>query len=351
MNVTIRLEGNEYEEGSAAHLEKIDEMHKAEIAKHTKTHVQDIHERKDLEDRTKVLSEELKDGVREQTAALADANAATQQSEDHFRLLVNGVKDYALYMLDPSGNVASWNVGAERIKGYKACEIVGKHLSVFYQSKDVEDGQPQKNLVTAAQTGRAEQEGRRVRKDGSTFWANVVLSPINDSTGVLIGFAKITRDLTERRDLELQLHQSQKMEAIGSLAGGVAHDFNNLLTVILNCTGFALAGLHEGDPLKDDLLEVTKAAERAAALTHQLLAFSRNQVLQPVVLNLNHVASGIEKMLRRILGEDIDFVQVLEPDLGLTLADPGQIEQVLMNLVVNARDAVSYTHLTMPTKR
>jgi signal transduction histidine kinase len=155
------------------------------------------------------------------------------------------------------------------------------------------------------------------------------------------------RDVTERRQaeakrekLEEQLRASQKMEAIGSLAGGVAHDFNNLLSVILSYTVFAMKGVREGDPIRDDLLEVKKAGERAAALTRQLLAFGRKQVLQPVPLDLNQIATGVEKMLRRILGEDIDLVQTLHPGIGLTFADPGQIEQVLMNLVVNARDAM-----------
>jgi two-component system cell cycle sensor histidine kinase/response regulator CckA len=141
--------------------------------------------------------------------------------------------------------------------------------------------------------------------------------------------------------LEEQLRAAQKMEAIGSLAGGIAHDFNNLLSVILSYAGFAMDAVPESDPIQNDLLEVKKAGERAAALTRQLLAFSRKQVLQPVPLSLNQIAAGVEKMLRRILGEDIDFVQTVAPDLGLTLADPGQIEQVLMNLVVNARDAMA----------
>ncbi|HUW41730.1 MAG TPA: ATP-binding protein, partial [Rectinemataceae bacterium] len=172
-------------------------------------------------------------------------------------------------------------------------------------------------------------------------------APLLDAERNNFGRVWYFRDITAakqaeqvRIDLEAQLRGAQKLEAIGSLAGGVAHDFNNLLSVILSYTGFALKALSEGDPTRDDLLEVKKAAERAAALTRQLLAFSRKQVLQPLPLDLNQIAAGIEKMLRRILGEDIDLVQALAPDLGLVMADPGQIEQVLMNLVVNARDAM-----------
>ena len=143
-----------------------------------------------------------------------------------------------------------------------------------------------------------------------------------------------------RSSLEEQLRQTQKMDAIGSLAGGIAHDFNNLLAVIRTYVGFALETLTEGDPLHDDLLEVDKAGQRAADLTSQLLAFGRKQMLQPVPLDMNGVVRGLEKMLRRILGEDIELVHDLTPDLGVVRADPGQLEQVIMNVVVNARDAM-----------
>jgi PAS domain S-box-containing protein len=340
----IALDGKDYEEGSVAHLDKIDEMHKAEIAEHTKTHVRDITERKDFEHSTRTRNEEL-DSVRERTAAvadakLADANVATRQSEDRFRLLVNGVKDYAICMLDPSGNVASWNAGAERIKGYTAEEIIGKNLSVFYEPADAKDGRPQANLTVAAETGRAEDEGRRVRKDGSTFWANVVLSPIHDSAGVLLGFAMIARDLTERRHLEEQLQQSQKLEAIGSLAGGVAHDFNNLLSIILSYSEMLAADLKEGDPMRDDLGEIRGAGLRAVALTRQLLAFSRRQVLQPKIVDLAEIIGGMEKMLRRLIGEDVELIVSGASGLGKIIVDPGQVEQIIMNLAVNARDAM-----------
>lgn len=144
----------------------------------------------------------------------------------------------------------------------------------------------------------------------------------------------------EQKHLQEQLRSAQKLEAIGTLAGGVAHDFNNMLTVILTYTGFAIDSLSPDDPLREDLIEARTAAERAAGLTRQLLAFGRKQVLQPVLLNLNRVAAGIESMLRLLLGADIDFVLKLSPALGTILADPAQIEQVLMNLVVNARDAM-----------
>jgi PAS domain S-box-containing protein len=182
-------------------------------------------------------------------------------------------------------------------------------------------------------------------KDGRTF--DRYSAPMIGADGKHFGRVWHFRDITarkqaeaEREKLEERLRLSQRLEAVGSLAGGVAHDFNNLLSVILCCTEFAMAKVREEDHVRNELWEVKKAGERAVSLTRQLLAFSRKQVLQPVVLNLNQIAAGVEKMLRRILGEDIDYVQVLAPDLGRVRADPGQIEQVLMNLVVNARDAM-----------
>jgi PAS domain S-box-containing protein len=172
-------------------------------------------------------------------------------------------------------------------------------------------------------------------------------SPCRAPDGSVCSAAVSIRDITDRKQaeaerekLEEQFRASQKLEAIGSLAGGIAHDFNNLLSVILCCTEFAMVRVRDDDQARDELLEVKKAGERAVALTRQILAFSRKQVLRPVVLNLNQITAGVEKMLRRILGEDVDYRQVLAPDLGMVWADPGQIEQVLMNLVVNARDAM-----------
>jgi len=263
-----------------------------------------------------------------------------QQSEDLFRLLVNGVKDYAIYMLDAAGNVTSWNAGAEHINGYKSDEVLGKNFSLFYEHADAKSGRPQEALAIAARTGHAEEEGWRVRKDGSMFWASGVLSPMHDSSGVLLGFAKITRDLTERRKLEEQLNQAQKLEATGSLAAGVAHDFNNVLSVVLSYSELLGAGLKAGDPMLEDLNQIRAAGLRAAALTRQLLAFGRQQALQSQIVDLTAVVGTMENMLRRLIGEDVTLTTLCAPSLGKVLVDPGQIEQVIMNLVVNARDAM-----------
>ena len=160
-------------------------------------------------------------------------------NERQFRMLVESVVDYALYMLDPNGIVANWNTGGQRIKGYTPAEIVGQHFSRFYTDADRASGKPARALQIARETGRYEEEGWRVRKDGSFFWASVVIDPIRDDDGTLIGYAKITRDISERREAQLalervqrQLAESQKMDALGQLTGGVAHDFNNLLMVV-----------------------------------------------------------------------------------------------------------------------
>ena len=274
----------------------------------------------------------------DQTNALAEAKRALGESEDRFLRLMKGAKDYALYMLDATGCVASWNAGAQLIDGYSAQEIVGKPLSTFYCHADC--ARAQQNLDVAAATGRAEEEGWRVRRNGSKFWASVVLSAIHDPAGVLLGFAKITRDLTERKNWQDQLHQAQKLEAIGSLAAGVAHDFNNLLSVILSYSELLQQDLNAEDPMRADLHEIQTAGMLAVTLTRRLLAVGRQQVLQPKTLDLCRIVASMEVMLRRLLGEELELVMTLAPDCGKILVDPGQIEQVVMNLAINARDAM-----------
>lgn len=384
-----------------------------------------------------------------------------KRDEDRFGLLVEGVKDYAIYLMDAKGYVTSWNPGAERILGYSSEEAVKLHYTDFFTPQDVERGIPQSELERAAREGRSEDEGWRVRKDRSRFWANGVLTALFDGEGRLRGFGKVARDMTERRrteamlrsivdnaidgivtidehgivhsfneaackmfgyqaseivgenvrilmpepyhsehdrylsnylrtgvakvigigrevegrhkdgstfpirlaisefysddkrmftgiiedlternKLEEQLRQSQKMEAIGQLAGGVAHDFNNLLTIIRGYSELLLNMLPIGEAAHGMVSEILDAGERASSLTQQLLAFSRRSVLAPRILNLNDIVARTEKMLRRLIGEDIALSTVFDPQLRRIKVDPSQIEQVILNLVVNARDAM-----------
>jgi PAS domain S-box-containing protein len=209
------------------------------------------------------------------------AQEALRASEERFRLLVESVTDYAIYMLDPVGTITSWNPGAQRFKGYTADEILGQNFSRFYSEEDRMAGVPSRALETASREGRFEAEGWRIRKDGSRFWASVVIDSIRNPMGTLIGFAKITRDLTERREAQLALEeareaifQSQKMDAIGKLTGGVAHDFNNLLAVIMGSLDLARQRLQTGADISRYIDNAMTAADRGAILTQRMLAFA-----------------------------------------------------------------------------
>jgi PAS domain S-box-containing protein len=279
-----------------------------------------------------------------------EAEELLRASEERFRLLVEGVRDYSILMLDAAGRILTWNAGAERIHGYGAAEIIGRHFSAFHPPEDVAAGRTA-GLLSRAAAGRVEDEGWRVRKDGTRFWAGVVFTAVRDEAGGFRGFAKITRDLTERKRLEDQFRQAQKMEAVGRLAGGVAHDFNNLLTVINGYGQILLEQLPESDPNRELVQQMTHAGERAAGLTAQLLAFSRRTIIEPKVLNLNEVVAQSERLLRRMIGEDIALGTVLAPDLARVKADPTQVEQIVVNLAVNARDAMPHGgKLTIETR-
>ncbi|MFC0204580.1 GAF domain-containing protein [Novosphingobium soli] len=289
------------------------------------------------------LNATLERRIEQRTEEIRAAFEQLEESERRFRILVDGVSDYAIYMLDADGYITNWNAGAERIKGYTAQEIVGRHLSTFYTPRDREAGMPARTLETARRTGKFEAEGWRLRRDGTEFWASVVVDAIRDEEGTLIGFAKITRDLTERRAVEERLRQSQKMEAVGQLTGGIAHDFNNLLTVISGNLDIAARVLGDGEGTaraRRSIGNAMKGAERAAALTQRLLAFARRQPLSPEPLDLDTLVAGMSELLNRALGELVKLDVAGTPGLWPVEADPNQMENALINLAVNARDAM-----------
>ncbi|MFL9825571.1 PAS domain S-box protein [Rhodoplanes sp. SY1] len=279
------------------------------------------------------------------------AQEALRESERQFRLLVKGVTDYALFMLDPNGIVTNWNAGAEAIKGYAADEIVGHHFSRFYTEEERAAGFPARALQRAADEGRYEAEGWRVRKDGRPFWAHVVIDAIRDEDGALVGFAKITRDVTERREAqtalqraEAQRARAQKMEALGQLTGGVAHDFNNLLMIVGGHLK-TLQALAAGDLPPDDP-KIVRAVEaigiatrRGGALTRQLLTFSRRQTLNPVVIRIDERLDDFRAMLESSIGDATTLALQAVKATWPVKVDISELELALLNLVVNARDA------------
>jgi PAS domain S-box-containing protein len=272
---------------------------------------------------------------------------ALRESERHFRLLVSGVTDYALYMLDPNGIVTSWNPGAMRIKGYSAEEIIGQHFSRFYFEGDRAAGVPARALATAGQTGRYEAEGWRVRKDGSFFWASVIIDAIHDEQGALVGFAKITRDITERREaqanlerVQSQLAEAQKMDALGQLTGGVAHDFNNLLMIVSGHIQL-LKKQVAGDAKSTRAAEAIElAAQRGASLTRQLLTFSRRQRVNPSAIVLSEQIESFREVLASGVGGGERLGVHIPAATWPVKVDVSEFEIALVNLVVNARDAM-----------
>jgi PAS domain S-box-containing protein len=276
------------------------------------------------------------------------AEAALRASQEQFRLLVQGVTDYAIYLLSPEGKISSWNAGAQRIKGYAPEEIIGKHFSQFYTEEDRAAALPQKALEIAAREGRYEKEGWRIRKDGTKFWANVVIDTVRNPDGSLLGFAKITRDITERMTAQQALDQTrealiqaQKMEAIGHLTGGVAHDFNNLLMAIQGSLELLQRRLPKDDPKIARLLDnAVQGAQRGAALTQRMLAFARRQDLKLVALRVPELVQGMTELLQSSLGAAIQVETRFLLNLPKAYADPNQLELAILNLAMNARDAM-----------
>ena len=278
----------------------------------------------------------------------AGGGASDQRfADEQFRILVQGVVDYAIYMLDPEGCVHTWNSGAERIKGYAADEIVGRHFSVFYTDADRQAGEPARGLAHALAHGRFENKAWRVRKDGTLFWAHVVIDRIDDDQGGLIGFAKITRDATEvlraeeaLEDMRKALLQAQKMEAIGQLTGGIAHDFNNILQVITGNLQLLMQDVGDAPRAQVRVRNAMAGVERGSTLASQLLAFGRRQPLAPRVINPGRLVRAMDDLLRRTLGEGVEVETVVSGGLWNASVDPTNLESAILNLAINARDAM-----------
>jgi PAS domain S-box-containing protein len=285
------------------------------------------------------------------TRDLTERKAAEQvlhRSEEQFRLLVQGVSDYAIYLLDLEGNITSWNLGAQRIKGYFANEIIGQHFSRFYTDEDRAAGLPQLALETVRNHGRFEKEAWRVRKDGSRFWAHVIIDPIRDDQGNAIGYAKITRDISERRKAEEELQkarefslQAQKLEAIGQLTGGIAHDFNNLLMAVLGSLELLRKRLSD-DPKSIALLEnAAQGAQRGTTLTKRMLAFARNYEMKKEAIDIPTLVHGMKELVERSMGPSFNMEIRFPLSLNAVEADANQLELALLNLSLNARDAMA----------
>jgi two-component system, cell cycle sensor histidine kinase and response regulator CckA len=279
-----------------------------------------------------------------QRAARREAERALRESEQQVRLLLDSTGE-GIFGVDQRGRCTFANRAAVNMLGYsESGMLVGRavhdllHRARADGARCPDQGCPLRRALDADEAGYLDDESLD-RADGVPLIAEMRLFPVMRD-GQRVGAVASFVDISHRKRLEAQLRQAQKMEAIGSLAGGVAHDFNNLLSVILSYSEMLLDGLKLGDPMRGDLQEIKKAGERASALTRQLLAFSRQQLLQPRILDLNQILSGLESMLRRLLGEDVELSLLTTRVVGQVRADPGQIEQVVMNLVVNARDAM-----------
>jgi PAS domain S-box-containing protein len=304
----------------------------------------EIESRRKAEQELQRSNQTLEQRAEQRALQLAASQTKLEDTERRFRLLVESVTDYAIYMLDSQGHVINWNTGAERIKGYAREEIIGHHFSRFYTEDERARGIPAKALGIAATSGKYHTEGWRVRKDGTNFWAGVVINAIKSPGGELLGFAKITRDLTERRAADERARQAQKMEGIGQLTGGVAHDFNNLLTIIIGNLETLQRNLDvvplPVEQLKRSAGNAMRGSRRAESLTQRLLAFSRQTPLAPKPTDIGRLVGGLSDMLRRTLGEQVVVETVLGGGLWRANVDPNQLEVAIINLAVNARDAM-----------
>ncbi|HEX2168354.1 MAG TPA: PAS domain S-box protein, partial [Longimicrobiales bacterium] len=265
------------------------------------------------------------------------AEARLRETAEVLRAVVDD-SPLAIISADLDLRVTRWNPAAEELLGWTAEQMVGQSFLGIVPDERQAEHHARRDSALAG--GSSTFETQRRRRDGSLVDVRASLGALHDEAGAVNGFVVILADVTEQKRLEARLLRSQKMEAVGQLAGGIAHDFNNLLTAITSYTQFLLDDIASDDRRYGDVVEIRRATERAASLTRQLLAFGRQQVVQPRVVSLNAIVLDIDRMLRRLVREDIAIQLTLDPDLGAVEIDPGQVEQVLVNLVVNARDAI-----------
>jgi PAS domain S-box-containing protein len=264
--------------------------------------------------------------------------ARRKQAEERYQLLVESLEDYATFTVDRDGRVTGWNTGAERIFGYQADEITGRHISCLYTPEDVQLGKPESKLARAEKDGRVVDDSWRMRKDGTRFWAGIVMTRLRDEEGRSVGFSQITRDLTERMRVQEEMFKASKLESIGILAGGIAHDFNNILTAIISNLYLAKAPLNPKDPTYQRLTEAERATLRAKDLTQQLLTFSKGGA--PIM----HPASLVELVKVSadfaVQGSHTRCEFSIPSTLWTAEVDEGQISQVINNMVINAQQAM-----------
>ena len=310
--------------------------------------IRDVTDRKRLEEDLRRAKKELEQRVETRTSELARANLAleeeteqrkrSQADTERLALIVESSED-AIIGKTLEGQIVSWNRAAERLYGYTASEAIGRHISILAPANRKDEISEILEKLKREENVR-HFETVRVTKDGRPLDVSLSIFPVRDAAGVPVAAATIARDITQRKQMENQLRQAHKMEAIGRLAGGIAHDFNNLLGVILGDSELLLINKRLDPQARSRIEEIKLSGENAASLTRQLLAFSRQQMFETRVLDLNTALNGFESMLRRLLGAEFELTFSLTPDLGKIRADASQLLQVVLNLVVNARDAM-----------
>ncbi len=288
----------------------------------------------------KLYNERLVSKLEKKMLELEEEIKSRQKIEKEIQMLAHAIKSISecVNVTDMNGNILFINESFIKIYGYTQDELIGKSIKLIRSSNNPKD--LLENIHKQTLSGGWKGELIQKKKDGSDVPVSLSTSLIRNESNETIAIISVSSDISDRRELEEQFRQTQKMEAVGRLAGGVAHDFNNLLTVINGYSELILRNMKSDDPIYKQLVEIDKAGQRAASLTRQLLAFSRKQVLQPVVLDIKHIMTNLDRMLHRLISENIELTTLFDPDLGYIKADPGQIEQVILNLVINARDAM-----------